>query len=51
MKPPCLWEDDLSVAPIERQGGLDTPRTQRVVYLVQCISFDFMDQDPRNLFC
>ena len=44
-------QDDCSVAPIERQGGLDTPRTQRVAYLVQCMSFESMDQGQRDPFC
>lgn len=43
----------LQLRPHERiaaSGKLDTPRKQRVAYLVQWISFDVMDQDQSSPF-
>src|SRR5215207_6216101 len=50
VKPPCLWAKLFVLSRLLETRRLDTLRTQRVAYLVQCISFDFMDQDQRNPF-
>jgi len=41
----------IAVSRLMRDREAGYAGTQRVVYLVQCMSFEFMDQGQRNPFC
>ena len=51
MKTSVSLDKAIAVSRLLRDKEVDTLRTQRVAYLVQCMSFESMDQGQRDPFC